>query len=402
MTIEEITRRLAEIRARRAEIARLSEENDADLEGLLAELTNLNAEETALVAEEENLRSAERSRAETRARVAQGLLGNVVSTKGSAKKLLTVEELRKDARYVDAFAAFIKDEHKLPELRMLATELVGSDVTANTVPLPTIVQDTIEYVWQRDSQLIDRARWVEYRGIFEIPYEQSATPAVIHAEGTAAPEEEQLVIGTVKLTPATIKKWLSITDETLKMKGEAFLRYIYEELTHQIILKLENDIVANLIAATNTDGLTSVAVDAAVGVGTVFAGLAGLEADAQRPIVIMNKQLYFNGFMALTDLQGRPIYNIVAENGRPTYYINGVEVVFNNSLPATTTAGQPYAVLGDMDGYTINAPAGRDVEIVADPYTLATEDRVRMIGKLYVGHGISRPGHFVRLVAPTA
>lgn len=402
MTIEEITRRLAEIRARREEIARLSRENDADLDGLLNELNELNTEEGQLVAEEEQLRSAERQRVETRARVAQGLLGSVVSAPKAARSTLTVEELRKDPRYVDAFAAYVKDEHRLPELRLLATELVGTDVTANTVPLPTVVQDTIEYVWQRDSQLIDRARWVEYRGIFEIPYEQSASPAVIHAEGTAAPNEEQLVIGTAKLTPATIKKWLSITDEALKMKGEAFLRYIYEELTHQIILKLENDIVANLTAATNADGLTSVPVTAAVNAGTVFAGLAGLEVDAQRPVIVMNKQLYFNGFMALTDLQQRPIYNIVAENGRPTYYLNGVEVIFNNTLPATTTAGQPYAVLGDMDGYTINAPAGRDVEVVADPYTLATEDRVRMIGKLYVGHGISRPGHFVRLVAPNA
>lgn len=381
-----------EIESRRAEIIEEMDKPEADLEALKNELRQL-AEDAA------ELRKQNQQAEQRRTAVANGA-GTVVGNQHAAMpKALTMDELRADPRYVEAFANYVKDERKLSELRMLTTELVGSAVTtADKLPLPTIVQETIEYVWERDRVLSDRARWVSYRGIFEIPYEASADPAVIHAEGTAAPNEERLTIGTVTLTPAMIKKWVSITDEALKMKSEAFLRYVYEEITHQIVLKLENDIVANLIASTNAAGLTSVAVTSAPSADTVFNALAALAAEAQRPFIVMNKAMYFNSFMTLKDTAQRPIYNVVSENGRPTFYINGVEVLFNNSLPsALTTTAAVYAVLGDMDGYTINAPDGRDVDIVTDPYTLATEDRVRVIGKLYVGHGISRPGHFVRI-----
>lgn len=371
-----------------------------EMDGESADLNALQAEAVAIRDELNARKEAATQRAAIRSAVAKGA-GTVLDQRKAEKGKMTIEELRSDPRYVDAFANYVKDESRLPELRMLATELVGADVqNATTVPLPKIVQDTIEYVWQRDSQLIDRARLVSYRGIFEIPYEASASPAVIHDEGTTAPAEETLTIDTVTLRPSMIKKWISLTDESLKMKSDSFLQYVYAEVTHQIVLKLENDIVANLVAATNAAGLTSTPVTAAANFASVFAAMAALQVDAQRPVVIMNKALYFNVFMALTDLQQRPIYNIVADNGRPTYYLNGVEVIFNNSLPATAAAGSTYMVVGDMDGYTINAPDGRDVDITTDPYTLATEDRVRVIGKMYVGHGISRPGHFVRVASP--
>ena len=96
--------------------------------------------------------------------------------------------------------------------------------------------------------------------------------------------------------------------------------------------------------------------------------------------------------MGLEDTTKRPIYDIVSQNGRPTYYLNGVEVIFDNSLTAGTEI-----IVGDLDGAILNLPEGREVSFVTDPYSLAEKDMIKVVGKMYAGIGVVRDGYFVKV-----
>ena len=71
----------------------------------------------------------------------------------------------------------------------------------------------------------------EFRGNLKIGFEISGGEATVHTEGGGAVNEEELILGIVELVPASIKKWIAISDEVYDLRGEAFLRYIYDELT---------------------------------------------------------------------------------------------------------------------------------------------------------------------------
>lgn len=50
-------------------------------------------------------------------------------------------------------------------------------------------------------------------------------------------------------------------------------------------------------------------------------------------------------------------------------------------------------IVGDLDGITANFPNGNDVRFIFDEYTLAPEDMIRIIGRLFVGIAVTKPGY---------
>ena len=65
----------------------------------------------------------------------------------------------------------------------------------------------------------------------------------------------------------------------------------------------------------------------------------------------------------------------------------GATVVFNNTLPAYSTAssGDVYAIVGDFNhGALANFPNGEGIEIKYDDKTLMTSDLVRILGRRFV------------------
>ena len=192
-----------------------------------------------------------------------------------------------------------------------------------------------------------------------------------------------------------IKKWITITDEVISLKGQAFLDYVWDEIEERIFEKADARLIAAIKAApaeaTETAaGVRSVSVEF-IDASTIFKALAELRNAASNPVAIMNKQMYFNQFMSLVDLQNRPIYDIVSANGRPTYYINGVEVIFDNTLSTSEL------IVGDLRGAIANFPDGEQVKFVNDPYSLAEQDKVKVVGKMYVGIGVVRDGYFCKV-----
>ena len=302
-------------------------------------------------------------------------------------KTMDLKELRSSKEYIDAFANYIKTG-KDEEVRSLLTDIGGG-----TIPTPSFVQEYVETAWDK-SNIANKVKKLGVKGVLKVPYEISSTAAAFHTEGAEAPDEETLVIGEAVVSPSMIKKHISITDEVMSLKSEEFLRYIYDELTFRIVKALDEAIVA-AVAAASSPFVAAVDV-ASIDATTILQGLAELSDTAAEPTIVMNKKVFFNDFMGLLDDVHRPIYEVLLDNERkPRYFLNGCEVVFDNvNFGDTPAAGDPIALVGDFQGVTANYPNGEDVKITVDPYTLATEDMIRVIGKLYVGAAVTKPASF--------
>lgn len=369
-SMEQIEKREAEIKAE------IDNADASKLEELENEHKALEERKAVLIEE------TEKRRADMKA-VIEGA-GTVV-TKPVEKETRSLESVKASQEYVDAFAEYLKTGSDA-ECRSLLTDLVDG----GSVPTPTVIDDFINTAWER-SNLVSRVRRTNIKGTAKYPFEYSATGASVHKEGAAAPDEETLVLGTVSVEPEMLKKWITISDEVLALKGQAFLDYVYDEIEERILEAADAAIIAAIKAAPAAATKTAAGVrvlSQSFDAFTIFAAQAELVAAARNPVAIMNRKTYFNTFMSLADTAGRPIYNVVSENGRPTYYINGVEVIFDNTLD------EDELIVGDLNGIIMNLPDGQEVSFVTDPYSLAEKDLVKIVGKMYAGFGVVRDGYF--------
>ena len=367
-----------ELEARKAEIRELIDSPEADLNALEEEAKAINAEL-------EGRKAAEEKRAKIRATVAAGA-GVVVETVEEEKREVKTEmEIRNSKEYIDAYAEFIKTGDDT-ECRALITEN-----NSGTVPVPEFVYDEVKAAWNREG-IMSRVRKSYLKGNLKVGFEISATGAVVHTEGAAAVDEETLVLGVVNLVPETIKKWISVSDEVMDMRGEEFLRYIYDELTYQIAKKAADELIAKIEACGTVSTTTCPAVGkvtaASIAMGTIASAIAALSDSAANPVIMMNKSTWaaFKSVQYANSFGADPF--------------EGLDVVFNNTIKAYSAAstGDSYAIVGDLEyGALANFPNGDNIQFKYDDMTLATSDLVRIIGRLPVGLGVVAPGAFVKV-----
>ena len=376
----------AQIEARRAEIR--SAIPDADVEQLDAFDAELSELET---------RAKELTAIETRRQQMRDVLGGggtVIAKAPAVIEKRSLADVLGTAEYLSAYATGVKrggGEADFRECRALLTDLVSG----GQVPVPTYIADRVATDWEKLA-ILPRLRRTQIPGVAKYPFEYSATAAAVHTEGAAAPAEETLQLGSVSVSPEMMKKWITYSHEVGALTGQAYIDYLYNELEYRILKGTEDAVVAKIKAASATLSATACSVSAltvsALDATTIFQAQALLSDEAANPVAIMNRQTYFNAFMALTDTTERPIYNVVSENGRPTYYLNGLPVLFSNSL----TSGAEILV-GDLDGIVCNLPEGYGVRFTTDPYSLAEKDLVKVVGRMYVGIGLVRPNFFVKV-----
>lgn len=365
---------MEQIEARKAEIRELLNTDDCDV-------TALSAEVDALEERAAEIRADVEQRKAVAAKVAGG--EGITIKKVEEREKMENIEVRNTKEYIDAYAEYVKTGDDA-ECRSLLTEN-GS----GGVPVPAFVYDIVKTAWEREG-IMSRVRKAYLRGNLKVGFEISATGATVHVEGENV-SEETLTLGTVTLIPASIKKWISISDEVIDLRGEEFLRYVYDELSYQIAKKAADQLIASIEAAGPTSTATVPAVPvvpAGAYAGDIAKALGALSDEASDPVVIMNKATW----AAYKEAQ----YGM-------SYYVDpfeGLPVVFNNSLPAYETAesGATIAIVGDLGhGALANFPDGEGIRFNYDDKTLATQDLVRIIGREYVGIGIVAPNAFVKL-----
>lgn len=344
-------------------------------------------EERKTAAEKEERMAAEAERRRQAQRVAGGAGSRIAETDEEEKRNMDKNEIRNSAKYIDAFANYIKTG-KDEECRALLTE----NVSGGTVPVPEFVYDVVKTAWERD-EITRRVRKAYLRGNVKVGFEISATPATKHTEGGVAVTEETLVLGTIEMIPSSYKKWISISDEVFDMRGEEFLRYIYDELTYQIAKAVANDLLDKIVAAGTVATTTQVAVGSIkatqISVGLVASALGGLSDEAASPIIVMNKATW----SAFKAAQYAASYAVDPFEGLP--------VAFSNHLKsfAAATTGEAYMIVGDFgQGALANFPNGEEIDFKFDDTTLMTQDLIRILGREFVAIEPVASDAFVKVV----
>ena len=310
--------------------------------------------------------------------------GKVVEKQEESPKTV---EVRSSEAYVNAYAEYIKTGDDR-ECRALLTETVSG-----TVPVPTLLDEIVRTAWENE-EILSRVRKTNFRGNLKVAFEKTATGAAVHTEGTTAPTEESLTLGIVTMIPRNIKKWITISDEAVTMGGEAFLRYIYKELTYQIVKYLSGLVVSDIAALNTEAGSTAPSaakITQAPGLNTIATAFANLSDEARNNVIIMNKLTYAN-FKAA---QAAGNFNVDPFMGLP--------VLFNNTLPAydSASANAVYAIVGDLSGAQINYPEGEGVVIKWDDLSLAEKDMVKVVGRQYAAHAVTACGRFTNIAKPS-
>ena len=378
MELKEMT--VQQLEERKAAIASEVDIEDADLDALEEEARSINDELEAR-------KTAETKKAEIRNAVAMGE-GEVIKTieieeKGETKKMNA--EIRNTPEYINAFAEYIKTDND-SECRALLTENVSG-----TVPVPEFVYDIVKTAWEREG-VMSLVRKSYLKGNLKVGFEISGDAAIAHTEGAAAINPENLVLGVVELQPVSIKKAVQISDEVYDMRGEAFLQYIYDELTYRIAKKAADTLIAKIEACGTVSTTTSPAVPVlkatTIAVGTIAQAMAKLSDEAANPVVIMNKATWGNFKSAQYGA------NFAADP------FEGLPVVFNNSIDAFADAStnDTYAIVGDLDhGALANFPDGDGITFKFDDLSLKKQDLIEVFGRQYVGLGVVAPDAFVKI-----
>lgn len=375
-----------EVSALETRLAEIGEEINADD----ADLDALEAETRDIKAEMEKRRMAAQQKEEIRAAVAAGAGETKKTFEKEEKTKMTIDELRSSKAYAEAYANYIKTG-RADECRALLSENAPdtSIATSGLLPVPSILEAGIKTAWEND-QIMSRVRRSFVRGNLIVGFEVSASGAAVHAEGDEAPDEEVLTLGKVALVPETIKKFIRISTEVAALGGEEFLEYIRDELTYRIVKEAAKRGILDIVGApatSNTGAIGVAVVTASPTVITIPAAAAYLADDAQNVCVIMNRQTEAD-FLAAQAAGG---FSIDPFAGLPR--------VYTSALPSYTvaTTGVCYAIVGDLNGLQYNFPEGADVKIVWDEYSEAEQDLIKVVGRQYAGHGITKPGAFVKI-----
>ena len=315
--------------------------------------------------------------------------GDVIEEVKDERKVNTME-MRNTPEYINAYAEYIKSGNDM-ECRKLTSE---NDTTPNgtgTVAVPEFVYDIVKTAWEREG-IMSLVRKSYLRGNLKVQFEISGGEATVHAEGGTAVDEESLVLGIVELVPQSIKKWISISDEVYDLRGEEFLRYIYDELTYRIAKKAADTLIAKIEACGTVSTTTCPAVPklqaASPALGTVAAAMAMLSDEAANPVVIMNKATW--GAFKAVEYAG----------SFPVDPFEGLPVIFNNTVKssAAATTGETYAIVGDLGhGALANFPNGDGISFKFDELSKKKEDLIEVLGREYVALGVVAADAFVKI-----
>ena len=363
--------RLEEIEARKVE---LREELEATEE--VEKVEEINNEVEALNEEVQEIEKHEEEN-----KVAEELEEKKFVAKEIVKeeRKMNEKEIRNSKEYINAYAEYLKTNDDT-ECRTLLTE----NVSGGTVAVPDMVYDIVKTAWERED-LMARVRTLSVKGNLKVNFEVSGELAVAHTEGSSAVSQEELVLGIISIVPISYKKWVALSDEVLGMRGEAFLEYIYDEITYRIAKKVADVLVgkiANLPQSLSPNGegkydtVSADKITSAPSIGLVAQALSHLSDETRDITIVMNKQTYG----AFKETQYGANF--------PVDPFEGYTVVFNNSLPAysSANANAVYMIVGDFQhGALANYPEGDGIAIKYDDKTLMDEDLVKILGRKYVG-----------------
>ena len=378
--------KLEEVEARISELDSMVETSEN-----VEEITKATEERTLLVERQTELKDLEERKATAKAIENNKVVPVVIEERKEERKMAKIEEYRNSKEYVNAYAEYLKTGDDT-ECRALLTTNVGD---AGEVAVPDMVSNIIKTDWN-ESEIMGLVKKIAVKGNYTQQFELSGSDAVIHNEGSGAVSEETLTLGTVKLIPESIKKWKSVSDEVLDLRGEDFLDYIVKEISYRISLKAEDILIDKIVALPTSATSSSVnakVVKAGAVLGTIATALGELNAEARNPVVLMNPA---------TKAAFKAAVYSGSFNADP---FEGLKVVLTNNLPAINSASEndTYAIVGDFGfGALANFPNGQQIQIKIDDKTNMKSDLVDILGREYVAIEPVACRAFVKITKPAA
>lgn len=390
-----------EINTRLSAIASEMNAEGADLDALSAEVDQLQARKLEL-AEAESKR--------------QALCDKIANNDVSADVIATTEEneteertmgkdeLKNRSAYIDAYAEYVKrgydrnvfaeaaarlgDDEK--ELRTLMTV----QATDGTIAVPSIVADYVTTNWEKE-QIMSLVPVVEINGDYEVQFEISSSPATKHAEDGDPVAEEELALGIATISQDSWKKWIGVSKKTMKIRGQNFLNYIYDELGHRVAVGAAGELIDVITALPTTATATAPSAQvlkAAPDVDTVANASALLSAEAESPVIVMNRKTSAN-FTAAAK----------AANFAMDVF-EGLPRVYTNKLPAFADASEDdvYMIIADFaTGARRTRPEGEEeIEYTFDAISQKKSNIVEIQGETFGGVGVIACDRFVNVTKP--
>ena len=302
------------------------------------------------------------------------------------EKKMTDLEMRGSAQYAEAYKKYIiTGDDK--ECRSLLTSNASGDVQ-----VPVLVEDIVKHAWESNT-FLSKVRKTAFRGNLKVPFEKSADSAYVHTEGTTGLTEEDLQLGVVTLTPNNIKKWIKISDEAVAMGGEAFVRYIYEELAQRILEKLVSELIAKANAAPTSPSDSAIVIPKVTEApsNTLVQDAADQTSEEASDICVVLNPLSIKEFRAA-----------YAGGYFGVDPFEGVTLIKCSALPAYSSAdtNAMYGIVGDLKAFQVNYPEGEGIVTKWDDLTYAEDDMIKVVARQYAGYGVTAPGRLVRLCKP--
>lgn len=362
---------------------------ELDLDGIEARKAEMKAEieqaadsaaldaieaEKAIIEERIAQLNAEAEKAKRKADMAAVIGGKGKTIAKQEERTMTdIKEYRNSKEYVELYADYMKS-HDDTEIR---AALLSTNATGGTIPVPDFVYDIVKTAWD-NNEIMSLVPKENLPGNIKVSFEISGDDAVIHTEGSGAVDEEALVEGIVTLIPEYAKKWKSFSKTVYALRGEAFVRYIYDEIAYRVVKKVADQLIGKIAALPQTATSTkpsAAKISGAPAVGLVAEAIGNLSDEATSPVVVMNKATwsafktaYYQGNFPADPFEGFPVH-------------------FNNRLPAYSAAssGAVYVIVGDFrQGTLANYPNGDEIEFTFDTISRKKENLVEVLGELLV------------------
>lgn len=356
---------MADIEARSAELETALTAENADIEGITAEITALEERKAQILKEAEERKAQLAEVAKTAVEIEE-------------KKENNKMEIRNTHEYIEAFAKYIKTGDD-KECRALLTD----QATGGVLPTPEFVYGIVAKRLEA-SKILSRVRRMNAAGVVKVGFEYGAPAATAHEEGGDPIAEEELSLGIVTMVPGTWKKWVAISDEALdSQSGQAFLSYIYDEVSRGIVKARENAVVAAILAAPQTADGTHPSVaktgSAAGAIDDFVQARALLSSAAQNLVIICTPAQY----ASYRSLQMAATYGVDP--------FDGLEVLFSDVATAP--------IIGDLDGVLENLPKGDSIEFKYDDKTRMKQDLVDILGRQPSAIAVVGDKYFAKVAA---
>lgn len=361
MELREIDTRLEEIRS-----LNIDELEAEDVQKYTAEVNELNEQRQKLIDEREQQAAAALKAVNITEERDAEVMENVIT--------------RNSPEYINAYAEAIKKDD-FTEVRSLLTENASG-----TVAVPDVVANIVKTAWER-NEIWNRIPKSYLKGNYKVQFEISGDLAVAHAEGDDAIDEEELILGIAELQPVYFKKYVTISDEAMSLTGEAFLNYIYDEITYRIISAIVKGLLSLIANAGTTPSSSSPAIAELAGnasIDDIINALGQLEGDLSDVVVMISRSAYAT------------YRGLAIAAGFPFDVFDGLPVLFTDQLPDGVRA-----IVGSLaDGVHANLPNGSAIDFKIDDRSIAvtSQDMVAVLGRLFVGIGLVRNKAFCVII----